>query len=282
MALPLASGFHFQMPTPPPQYFSHPGGAPHLHPTPPYTGPTPPHASPKGWQPALSACKPLAPFIVGIDSAITSALRSPQGPSLARAPSPANSSAGYIACSSASPQAGRQPVSAFLPRGMATISPPRARRGGGLLRFPSPAPVRLTARRCPSDYLPTNPRHSLPRTVLPQPAETSQRLPFSLLPLPGRSVHATSVPLSPLAAVTGGDPTANVLFLSTHLAAALFAQPECVASVWPAFDYLRAAVHAIKPAPLHLVARVSALVAEARLVIGACFSLARGSPEPSA
>ena len=91
---------------------------------------------------------------------------------------------------------------------------------------------------------------------------------------------ATSGPVPPLAAATGGDPTANAFLFSPHLAAAIFAQPECVASVWPAFDDLRAAAHATKPARLRLV--VSALVAEARLVFGACLSLARGTPVPSA
>ena len=83
-----------------------------------------------------------------------------------------------------------------------------------------------------------------------------------------------------MAAATGGDPTANPFIFSPHLAAAILAQPECVASVWPAFDDLRAAAHATKPARLRLV--VSALIAEARLVFGACLSLARGTPVPSA
>ena len=45
-------------------------------------------------------------------------------------------------------------------------------------------------------------------------------------------------------------------------------------------DDYGAAAHATKPARLRLV--VSALVAEARLVFGACHFLARGTPVPSA
>ncbi len=83
-----------------------------------------------------------------------------------------------------------------------------------------------------------------------------------------------------MAAATGGDPTANTSIFSPHLAAAILAQPECVASVWPAFNDLRAVAHATKVARLRLV--VSALIAEARLVFGVCLSLARGTPVPSA
>ena len=53
-----------------------------------------------------------------------------------------------------------------------------------------------------------------------------------------------------------------------------------MASVWPAFEDLRAAAHATKASRFRLV--VSATTSEARLVFGACLLLARGSPTPSA
>ncbi len=55
--------------------------------------------------------------------------------------------------------------------------------------------------------------------------------------------------------------------------------PDVVASVWPAFSELRRAAHATKRSQLQLM--VSTLVADARVVFGACLIAVRGSPSPS-
>ena len=61
--------------------------------------------------------------------------------------------------------------------------------------------------------------------------------------------------------------------------AELLHHPDVVASVWPAFSELRRAAHATKWSQLQLV--VSALVADARVVFGACLIAVRGSPSPA-
>ena len=80
-------------------------------------------------------------------------------------------------------------------------------------------------------------------------------------------VHGAPTPMNPcvppLADATGGDPPASVLQFSPNLGAALLAQPDCVASVWPAFG---SAARATKPSRFRLV--VSATTSEARLVFG--------------
>jgi hypothetical protein len=96
-----------------------------------------------------------------------------------------------------------------------------------------------------------------------------------------RGTHGTTTtPVPPLADATGGDPPATVFTFSPSSAAELLADPARAAGVWPALEELRTAARATKPSRLRLVA--SALVAEARLVFGACFLLARGTPCPSA
>ena len=135
-----------------------------------------------------------------------------------------------------------------------------------------------------SDYL------SLP--VLTRPAETRQHPTFYLLPFPWlHRGHSASLP-HPCppppsgwgdgdAATSGpGDPPATVLPFSPSLAAELLSNTARAVEVWPALEELRAAAHATKPSLLRLV--TSALVAEARLVFGACFLLARGNPPPRA
>ena len=88
-----------------------------------------------------------------------------------------------------------------------------------------------------------------------------------------------NIAIPPLAVATGGDPPASRLLFSPQLGAALLAQPDCVASVWPAFADLRSAARATKRSRFRLVA--SATTSEARLVFGACFLLSRGSARPS-
>ena len=66
--------------------------------------------------------------------------------------------------------------------------------------------------------------------------------------------------------------------LSTRPAPSLFVQSRLVARVWPAFDNLRGAARAPKAARLRLA--TSALLDEARLVMGACFLLAPPEPSP--
>ena len=82
-----------------------------------------------------------------------------------------------------------------------------------------------------------------------------------------------------MAGATGGDPPAIVYPFSPSLAAELLSNAAHAVEVWPALEELRAAAHATKSSRLRLVA--SALVAEARLVFGACLLLARGTPSPS-
>ena len=70
---------------------------------------------------------------------------------------------------------------------------------------------------------------------------------------------------------------------SAPLVPSLLVQSRLVARVWPAFDDLRGAARAPKAARLRLA--ISALLAEARLVMGACFlttPLEPSSPAPSA
>jgi hypothetical protein len=58
------------------------------------------------------------------------------------------------------------------------------------------------------------------------------------------------------------------------LSRAMLIQVECVASIWPAFAYLRAAASASKPSRLRLV--VSAMVCDARLIFAASECLLPG------
>ncbi len=90
----------------------------------------------------------------------------------------------------------------------------------------------------------------------------------------------TTAPVPPLADATGGDPPATVLTFSPSSAAELLGHTARAVEIWPALEELRSAAHATKPSRLRLVA--SALVAEARLMFGACFLLARGNPFLSA
>ena len=68
--------------------------------------------------------------------------------------------------------------------------------------------------------------------------------------------------------------------LSAPLVPSLFVQTRLVARVWPAFDDLRGAARAPKAARLRLA--ISALLAEARLVMGACFLTTPLEPSPPA
>ena len=68
--------------------------------------------------------------------------------------------------------------------------------------------------------------------------------------------------------------------LSAPLAPSLLVQSRLVARVWPAFDDLRGAARAPKAARLRLA--ISALLAEARLVMGACFLTTPLEPSPPA
>ena len=65
---------------------------------------------------------------------------------------------------------------------------------------------------------------------------------------------------------------------SLHLATNIMLQPERTAHIWPAFGDLRAAAYATRTARLRLV--TSALLAEARIVFGACYLLTRAPAQP--
>ena len=67
---------------------------------------------------------------------------------------------------------------------------------------------------------------------------------------------------------------------SAPLVPSLLVQSRLVARVWPAFDDLRGAARAPKAARLRLA--ISALLAEARLVMGACFLTTPLEPSPRA